>query len=60
MTKPDLQIRRGGDGGRSQKEFFSTLRASVWSKNKGGAVPPGSTPGSATGVYWALRTDNLS
>ena len=39
MTKPDLQIRRGVGGGRSQKEFFSALRASVWSKNKGGRVP---------------------
>jgi len=30
----DLQIRERG----SQKKFFSALRASVWSKNKGG--PP--------------------
>ena len=27
-------------GGRSPKNFFSALRASVWSKNKGGARPP--------------------
>ena len=31
VAKPDLQIR-----GWSQKEFFSALRASVWSKNKRG------------------------
>ena len=49
-----------GGGGQSQKEFFSALRASVWSKNKGGPSPQGPTPGSVTGVYWALRTDNLS
>ena len=36
----------GGGGGRSEKNFFSALRASVWSKNKGG--PPGPSPESAT------------
>ena len=33
-------------------KFFSALRASVWSKNRGGGVglgPPGPSPGSATG-----------
>ena len=49
-----------GGGGRSQKEFFSALRASVWSKNKGGQGPQSPSPGPVTGVYWALRTDNLS
>ena len=34
----------GGGGGRSPKNFFSALRASVWSKNKGGARPPLSDP----------------
>ena len=41
---PDLQIR--GEGGRSSrpwprspKKFFSALRASVWSENKGRLVP---------------------
>ena len=35
--------------GRSQNNFFSALRASVWSKNKGrGAGPLGLSPGSAT------------
>ena len=48
MADPDpLQIRGGGgDGhpdpdirgeGRSAKDFFSALRASFWSKNKGGS-----------------------
>ena len=36
--------RGGGVGG--LKNFFSALRASVWSKNKGG--PPGPSPESAT------------
>ena len=30
--------------------FFSALRASFWSKNKGGWGPPGPSPGSATGL----------
>jgi len=35
--------------GQSQQKNFSTLRASVWSKNKGeGTGPPGPSPGSAT------------
>ena len=38
----------------SPEKFFSALRASVWSRNKGGgggrggAGPPGPSPGSAT------------
>ena len=43
VADPDLQIRGGGGhpdpdikGGRSQKNFFSALRTSVWSKNKEG------------------------
>ena len=35
MANPDLQIRGGGGG---LKNFFSALRVSVWSKNKG--TPP--------------------
>ena len=36
-------------GGGLQKFFFSALRASVWSKNKGGSrVSPDPSPGSAT------------
>ena len=32
-------------GARSQKKFFLALRASVWSKNKGGGgAPPGPLP----------------
>ena len=56
VPDPDLKI-RGGKGARSsrpfdkrgggglQKKLFSALRASVWSKNKGGwAGPPGPLP----------------
>ena len=35
---PDPEIRGGGAG--LKKKFFSALRASVWSKTKGGG-PPG-------------------
>ena len=31
-------------GARSPKKFFSVLRASFWSKNKGGPGPPGPLP----------------
>ena len=34
-----------------QKDFFSVLRASFWSKNKGGAGPPGPYPRYTTVVY---------
>ena len=40
---PDPEI-----GGRSKKKNFSDLGASVWSKNKGMARPPGPFPGTAT------------
>ena len=61
MPDPDLEIRGGADleirgggkghrdpqiGGESQR--FLALWASVWSKNKRGAGPPGHSPGSAT------------
>ena len=42
MPDTDLKIRGGGGG--CLKDFFSALRASVWSKNKG----EGPFPGSAT------------
>ena len=53
---PDLRIGGWGGGviqtlrlgGGRVSIFFSTLRTSVWSKNKGGG-PPGPSPGSATG-----------
>ena len=45
MPDTDLQIRGGGGGRGCLKHFFSALRASVWSKNKGGG---GGSPGSAT------------
>ena len=37
MPDTDLQIRGGGGGG-VIKNLFSALRASVWSKNKGGGA----------------------
>ena len=49
MADPELQIRGGPGhpdpekrgGGRTQKNFFTALRASVWSKTKGwGPGPP--------------------
>ena len=53
VADPDIQIRGGGGGcqpdpeirgggARSPKKFYSALRASVWSKNKGrsGGEPP--------------------
>ena len=39
MPATDLEIGKGR-GGRSPKNFFSAPRASVWSKNKGGARAP--------------------
>ena len=47
---PDPKIRRGR--GRPPEIFFSALRASFWSKNKGGggASPPGPSPGSANEI----------
>ena len=41
LADPDLQIGGGG-------AVFSAHRATVWSKNKGGAGPPGPSSGSAT------------
>ena len=38
---PDPNMRGGG---RSPKIMFSALRASDWSKNKGGPGPPGPLP----------------
>ena len=55
VANPDLQIRGGGaviqtlrEGGGGSKTLFSALRASVWSKNKGGPGYPGPSHGSAT------------
>ena len=42
----DPEIRGGGGG--SKKNFFSALQAPVWSKNKWGSGPPGSSSGSTT------------
>ena len=53
VTVPDLDFEMGGerssrhlDKGRgwSPKTFFSPLRTSVWSKNRGGAGPSGPLP----------------
>ena len=51
MADPDLQIRGGGGhpdpeitGGGLQKDFFFALRASFWSKNKGGPGAPRTPP----------------
>ena len=53
VADPDLQIRMGGghpdpEIRGSSKKFFSALRASVWSKNRGGPGSPGPSHGSAT------------
>ena len=40
-----------GRGRRSPKKLFLALRASVWSKNKGGGGP-GHSPGSASAMIW--------
>ena len=47
MPDPDLEIRgRGGGGGAGGEAVIQTLRASVWSKNKGtGEGPPLASPG---------------
>ena len=64
---PDLEISRagggggggggvggGGGGGAVAKKNVSALRASVWSKIKGRAGPPGPSPGVATGFVLKL------
>ena len=56
VADADLQISKGGGGhpdpvikgSNLQKKFFSALRASFWSKNKGGSGRPCPSPGSAT------------
>jgi len=48
---PDPEIR----GAPGLKIFFSALRASVWSKNKGERAPPGPSPGYAS--EYNKRTD---
>ena len=39
VPDPDLEIRGAGGHG-LPRNFFSALRASVWSKNKGGRAHP--------------------
>ena len=66
MQDPDLRDKGGGRssgpldkaGGRSPKKIFSALRASVWTKNKGGGgggAPPGPYPGSGTGYIYEIN-----
>ena len=61
MMDPDFQIRGGGGhldpeirGAQSPKKFFLALRASFWSKNKGGGqatrAPPLNPPLSAVAL----------
>ena len=45
---PDPEIRRGR--GRPPEKIFSALRASFWSKNKGGGTRVPRPPGSATEI----------
>ena len=55
VPDPDIKIKGGGGRaghqdpqirrGKVYTKFFSALQASVWSKNKGGASPPGSATG---------------
>ena len=45
---PDSEIRGGAC---LKKKLFSALRASFWSKNKGGHGPPGPSRGSATILF---------
>ena len=49
VPDPDLEIRWGGGGVVSEKNFYA-LRASVWCNNRG-AGPPDPCPGSATVQY---------
>ena len=63
LANPDLQIRGGGGlpvpeirgGNRSQKKFFCALRASVWSKHKGGGPCPGSTTAGVSQIVSSSR-----
>ena len=68
VSYPNLQITEGpghpdpemgeAGGGADSKNFFSALRASVWSKNKA-VGEGGSSPGSATaplGFYHSRKT----
>ena len=54
MADPDLQIRGGGggEGGKPNPDINIRARSPFWSKNKGGAGPPGPSPGSATGFIF--------
>ena len=58
VADPDLQMKGGGGGGGHpdpeirgavSKKYISAFRASVWSKDRGGAGPHGPSPGSVTG-----------
>ena len=47
-SRPSDKGGGGGGGGGGQKIFFSVIRASFWSKNKGWPGPPGPSPSSST------------
>ena len=63
LANPDLQIRGGGGhpvpeirgGNRSQKNFFSALRVSVWSKHKGGGPCPESATARVSQIVSSSR-----
>ena len=52
---PDPEIKGGGGGDRSPKKFFSALRASVWSKHKGGGPCPGSATAGVSQIVSSFR-----
>ena len=47
-SRPSDKGGGGVVGGGLQKNFFSVIRASFWSKNKGWPGPPGPSPSSST------------
>ena len=67
MADPEPQIIGGGGGSHPDpeirgcpvsKKFFSTPRASIWFKNKGGTPgPPGRSPGSTTTFQLTFTPD---
>ena len=55
MADPDLQIRGGGGGGAQKKIFWPFGPQSGLNIWGGGASPPGPSPGSISGTFWALK-----
>ena len=50
VADPDLQIKGGGGGGGGGGHPDPEIFRPVWSKNKGGAGPPGTSPRSTTAI----------